>query len=147
MSSHILQRPGPFTTPRAVYKTIRFSLRGKAQEHAASLMKTLSDEGTGVYLTFGRNESVYFKPTPEEDNKEKVEPLVGSWEDYKENFTKRDEVITTSQYNKLVAKAPHVDELVDNYINTTFHAACKPVTTMLTLVLCVSLSSLDMLPA
>lgn len=47
---HILQLPGPFTTPQAVYKTVRFSLRGQAQEHAASLMKSMSEEGIGVYI-------------------------------------------------------------------------------------------------
>ncbi len=115
VKQHILNRPGPFTTPRAVYKSIRFSLRSKAKEHAAPLMKTLSEDGIGVYMTFSRNESVYFKPTPEEGNKDKVEPLVDSWDQYTEDFKKRDELISASQYNKLITKAPNVDELVEQF--------------------------------
>ena len=78
-------------------------------------MKSMSEEGTGVFLTFGRNESVYFKPTPIDSNKERVEPFVTSWDEYIENFLKRDEVITISQYNKLVSKAPNIDDLVDEF--------------------------------
>ncbi len=39
-------------------------------------------------MTFSRNKSVYFKLTPEEGNKDKVGPLVDSWDHYTEDFKK-----------------------------------------------------------
>ena len=75
--AHVLMRPGPFTTPRAVYKTIRYSMRSKAQQNFQRLIKENQENGIGCYLELSSTESVYYKPLPVEENKLTVEPLLG----------------------------------------------------------------------
>ena len=84
IKTHILLRPGPFTTPRAVYKSIRFSMRTKAQQNFHEIVKELEDEGLGTYREFERGESVYYKALPEDEKRATLEPYIGenSWEDY-----------------------------------------------------------------
>ena len=52
-----------------MYKSIRFSLRGRAQEHCPAIMNELTKDGIGVFVSHGHNESVYFKPAPIEDER------------------------------------------------------------------------------
>ena len=42
----IVSHPGPFTTPHTIYKTIRFSLRGQAQE-VRGIMEDFTKDGLG----------------------------------------------------------------------------------------------------
>lgn len=41
IKEHLLMRPGPLTTPRAVYKSIRYSMRPKARTNLPDIIKTL----------------------------------------------------------------------------------------------------------
>ena len=77
-------RPGPFTTPCAVYKSIRYSIRSKVQLKFQHLVKNMQKDGIGCYLDISSNEAAYYKPLPVEENKSKVEPLLGkaTWEEY-----------------------------------------------------------------
>ena len=52
INAHILLRPGPFTTPRAVFKYICFSMRTKAQQNFQKIVKELEAEGLGTYREF-----------------------------------------------------------------------------------------------
>lgn len=75
-------------------------------------MKDLSKDGIGQFVPCARNEAVYFKPLPTDEMKGKIEDLVQSWDEYKEYF---DEFITASQYNKLIMKAPNLDQLENEF--------------------------------
>ena len=110
--AHVLMRPGPFATPRAVYKTIRFSMRSKAQQNFQRLVK---ENGIGCYLELSTTESVYYKPLPVEENKVMVEPLLGKalWSEYCEHFKKKEseKLISRTQHTRLLSKSPDVDKL------------------------------------
>ena len=67
-------RPGAFTAPRAVYKSIQYSMRSKAQQKFPNLVKGMEKDGIGCYLDISSNES---KPLPVDENKSKVELLLG----------------------------------------------------------------------
>lgn len=105
---HLLMRPGPFTTPRAVYRSIRFSMRPKAKEKLPDIIKKLELEGLGSFLQFSSTESVYYKPKPTNNNEEKVTAYLknNTWKDYCDAINKKDTLISAAQYTRLIAKAP-----------------------------------------
>ena len=110
IKEHLLLRPGPLTTPRAVYKSIRYSMRPKARERPPDILKNLSDEGLGSFLQMSTTESVYFKPEPVSANEERVKPHLkkSTWQEYCEAFSKRESnnLISVSQFERLLAKSP-----------------------------------------
>jgi hypothetical protein len=113
--AHILMRPGPFTTPRAVYKSIRYSMRSKAQQKFQDIVKSMEKDGIGCYLDISSNESAYYKPLPVEENKVKVESLLGkaTWDEYGVAFRKKEvqKLMSSSQHDRLLSNSPHVDKL------------------------------------
>lgn len=113
IQEHLLLRPGPLTTPRAVYKTIRYSMRTKAQEKLTDIMAKLERNGLGAYVQLSSNESVFFKPLPNDDNKEKIEPLLtrNKWTDYCNMFTSKEatRLISEAQFNRLIKKSPFLN--------------------------------------
>ena len=108
-------RPGPFTTPRAVYKTIRYSMRSKAQQNFQRLIKENQENGTGCYLELSSTESVYYKPLLVEENKLTVEPLLGKalWSEYCDAFKKKEseKLFSRMQHARLLSKSPDADKL------------------------------------
>ena len=64
------RRPGSLTTPRAVYKSIRYSIRIAAKNEVVEIMKDLEQNGLGEYLQISNIESVFLKPLPIDSNKE-----------------------------------------------------------------------------
>ena len=81
---------GPFTTSHAVYKSLRYRMRYKAQQKFQDMVKSMEIDGIGCYLDIRSNESAYYKPLPVEENKAKVEPLLGNttWDEYGVAFRK-----------------------------------------------------------
>lgn len=106
-------RPGPLTTPRAVYKSIRYSMRPKAKSNLPDILTKLTDEGLGSFLQVNNTESVFFKPEPTDDNEEKVKVYLkkSTWQEYCDTFTKRESpnLISASQFERLLAKSPNQD--------------------------------------
>ena len=66
---HILLRPGAFTTPRAAYRTIRYSKRKTTQRIFEEIVTKFEGEGLGKYVKFPKGESAYYKPLPLEKNR------------------------------------------------------------------------------
>lgn len=64
-------------------------------------MSELTIDGVRVFLSHGQNEYIYFNPAQTEDM-ERIEPIVKSWEKYKIDFEKQNDLITASQYNWLI---------------------------------------------
>lgn len=113
--SHILLRPGPFTTPRAVYKSICFSKRTAAQQNFREIVKELEADGLGSYAEFGRNESAYYKPVLVQYIRAKIEPHFGeaSWEEYCTAFKAKEseKMMSSAQQQRLLMKTPDVEKL------------------------------------
>lgn len=114
IKEHLLMRPGPLTTPRAVYKSIRYSMRTKAKDNLPGILKKLSDEGLGIYLQVNNSESVYFKPEPTDDNEEKVKKHLkkNTWQEYGNSFRGKESsnLISPSQFERLLAKSPNQEQ-------------------------------------
>jgi hypothetical protein len=117
IKSHILFMPGPFTTPRAVYKTIRFSKRTVAQRKFQEIVHDLEEKGLGKHIEFNKNESAYYKPLPSIDIQAKLEPHLGqrTWEEYCATFKDKqsEKVISASQQQRLLGHHPEKDKLKD----------------------------------
>ena len=107
ITEHLLLRPGPLTTPRAVYKSIRYSMRNKARDRLPDIMKALSDDGLGSFLKVSSTESVYFKPEPIPSNEDKVKLHLkkNTWQHYCDAFSEREShnLISASQFDRLLA--------------------------------------------
>ena len=117
IKSHILLRPGPFTTPRAVYKTIRFSKRTIAQERFHEIVRELEGKGLGKHIEFNKNESAYYKPLPSAEIQATLQGHLGkaTWDEYCTAFKSKEseKVITASQYQRLLGNHPEKDKLKD----------------------------------
>lgn len=110
IKEHMLLRPGPLTTPRAVYKSIHYSMRIAAKNKVVEIMKDLEQNGLEAYLQISNIESVFFKPLPTDSNKEKIEALLikSNWTDYCSMFGKREatRLISEAQFARLLDNSP-----------------------------------------
>ena len=117
IKSHILLMPGPFTTRRAVYKSIRFSKRTVAQQKFQEIVHDLKDKGLGKHTKFNKSESAYYKPLPSTGIQAKLEPHLGkaTWEEYCAAFKDKqsEKVISASQQQRLLGHHPEKDKLKD----------------------------------
>ena len=77
IKSHILFMPGPFTTCRAVYKSIRFSKRTVAKQKFQEIVRDLEDKGLGKHIELNKSESAYYKPLPSTDIQATLKPHLG----------------------------------------------------------------------
>ena len=75
----------------------------------------MEKDGIGCYLDISSNESAYYEPLPVDENKSKVELLLGkaTWEEYCVAFRKREaeKLISSSQHDRLLSKSPDIDKL------------------------------------
>ena len=114
--THILLSKGPFCTPRSVIKNMTTKIRPKLDE-IAEHMKKLDDRNIGTFITLTHKERAYFKPLPEDANKEAICSVIGErWEEYCSNFKTIDiKYITVTQFNRLFASSPHSAEEMAQY--------------------------------
>ena len=87
--------------------------RPKAEEVQRDIKK-LQEMGLGEFREVTSNQSVFFKPLPTDELKDKVEAAIGmsEWDNYVEKFTATDEKYTTmSQYNQFLSSSPDQAEL------------------------------------
>lgn len=120
---YILMCKGPFCTPRSVIKNMTIKARPKLEE-IADCMKLLSEKEIGEFKQLTQKERAYYKPLPEEDNKESINLIIGSgkWEDYVRNFKTVDmQYITSTQHNRLLLQSPHLEVMEDYGITDRIH--------------------------
>ena len=90
--SHILLTPGPFTTPRAAYRSVPSSKRSITKKWFAVIVQELQQQGLGKYvkMTAPPKETVYYKPLPSPDVKATLERHLegATWDNYKTSFKK-----------------------------------------------------------
>lgn len=93
-------------------------------EEIADCMKLLSEKEIGEFKQLTQKERAYYKPLPEEDNKESINLIIGSgkWEDYLRNFKTVDmQYITSTQHNRLLLQSPHLEVMEDYGITDRIH--------------------------
>jgi hypothetical protein len=109
----ILLTRGAFVTPRSVIKNMTTKKRPLAEEIIKE-MRVLEEKDVGYVRNITRTQTVFYKPTPVDDNKDRVNRILGSdyWDVYVKNFEEIDTVhITQSQHNRLLFAADNEEEL------------------------------------
>ena len=92
-----------------MFKNMTVKARPKLEE-IADCMKKLSESKLGEFKQLTQKERAYYKPLPEDNNKEALLPIIGSgkWEDYVFNFKTSDvRYITATQHNRLLRQFPY----------------------------------------
>lgn len=114
LSGIILLTKGAFVTPRSVVKNMTVKQRPQA-EKVIEEMKSLEEMEIGTVKTLARSQTVFYKPTPCDSNKDSVTKVIGdNWDIYERRFKEVDTMyMTTSQHNRLLISSPNEDELKD----------------------------------
>ena len=92
---------GAFVTPRSVIKNMTTKKRPRAED-IIKQMKSLEGKEIGNVNNITRTQTVFYKPLPLDENKEKITEIIGNdyWDMYAKNFKEVDTVnITVSQHN------------------------------------------------
>lgn len=114
LKNHILMQPGPVMTARTAHRSVAYSDRTVASQRVRPVMLSLQQEGLGKFHEQGK-EAYYFKPLPDDDNKEGVLAKLGGgenvWEEYIDTFKKKDPSIKPTQMKRMLDQAPNRDAL------------------------------------
>ena len=112
LSHIILLTKGPFVTPRTVIKNMTTKHRPSAQEVLEEMKKL--EEGLGTVKSVTKTQTVYYKPIPNDENKEDVLSLIEAeqWDAYTQHFKELDTTyMTASQHNRFLLEAVDLDML------------------------------------
>ena len=111
----ILKHPGPFVTPKTIYR--KFSSRARPdRDNVRSQMLHLEGVGLGTVKQVERS-VIFYKHLPGAVNTETLAMFGVSAKAYAQTFNKTNEGLTDSQKDATVADHPN-GEAYDNYIDS-----------------------------
>ena len=113
LAATIMLTKGAFVTPRSVIKNMTTKKRPHAEEVVGE-MKSLEQKEVGYIKYLTRAQTVFYKPLPSDENKDKVVEVIGSdlWDTYIQCFKEADIMyITVSQHNRMLLSAENKEDL------------------------------------